>query len=244
MGTPRRFRWGFVVLGIVLIALIAWLAQCQKPTKPKGPPPVAVTVAPVTVQDVATSISELGAAQAWQGVLINPQISGRLDLRRPRRRRRPPGRAARRDRLRTLQGGADPGRRGRCGATRRSWPAPSVTSRAIQTAADPELHRPADRGGPGSHRQAGRGHGARGPGRGRRRPGERPLLPHLLAGQRPRRRAAGRPRQRRHHAASPPASSASTRSSRSRCRSPCRRATSSGCRRSPAGSAVRWSPRR
>jgi multidrug efflux system membrane fusion protein len=78
MGTPRRFRWGFVALGIVLIALIAWLAQCHKPTKPKGPPPVAVTVAPVTVQDVATSISALGAAQAWQGVLINPQINGRL----------------------------------------------------------------------------------------------------------------------------------------------------------------------
>ena len=79
MGTPRRFRWGFVVLGILLIALIAWLAQCYKPTKPKGPPlPVAVTVAPVTVQDIDTSISELGAAQAWQGVLINPQINGRL----------------------------------------------------------------------------------------------------------------------------------------------------------------------
>ena len=74
MGTPRRFRWGFVVLGVVLIALIAWLALGHKPTKPKGPPPVAVTVAPVTIQNIDTSIDELGAAQAWQGVLINPQI--------------------------------------------------------------------------------------------------------------------------------------------------------------------------
>ena len=78
MGTPRRFRWGFVVLGVVLIALLAWLALGNRPAKPKGSPPVAVTVAPVTIQDIDTSISALGAAQAWQGVLINPQVNGRL----------------------------------------------------------------------------------------------------------------------------------------------------------------------
>ena len=78
MQPPRRFRWGFVVLGLILIALIVWLTQCHQQTKPKGTPPVGVTVAPVTVQDVETSMSELGAAQAWQGVLINPQINGRL----------------------------------------------------------------------------------------------------------------------------------------------------------------------
>ena len=78
MGTPRRFRWGFVVLGILLIALFAWLWFGNKPAKPKGTPTVGVTVAPVTLQDVATSMSELGAAQAWQGVLINPQVNGRL----------------------------------------------------------------------------------------------------------------------------------------------------------------------
>jgi membrane fusion protein, multidrug efflux system len=78
MQPPRRFRWGFVVLGLILIVLIVWLTQCHQQTKPKGSPPVGVTVAPVTVQDVDTSMSELGAAQAWQGVLINPQINGRL----------------------------------------------------------------------------------------------------------------------------------------------------------------------
>jgi len=62
----------------VLVALIAWLTQCHEETKPKGRPPVAVTVAPVIVQDIATSMSALGAAQAWQGVLINPQVNGRL----------------------------------------------------------------------------------------------------------------------------------------------------------------------
>jgi multidrug efflux system membrane fusion protein len=78
MQPPRRFRWGFVVLGLILIALIVWLTQCHQTAKPKGTPPVGVTVAPVTVQDVQTSMSELGAAQAWQGVLINPQVNGRL----------------------------------------------------------------------------------------------------------------------------------------------------------------------
>lgn len=78
MQPPRRFRWGFVVLALVLVALIAWLTQRHKETKPKGPPPVAVTVAPVIIQDIATSMSALGAAQAWQGVLINPQVNGRL----------------------------------------------------------------------------------------------------------------------------------------------------------------------
>ncbi|HEX3405679.1 MAG TPA: efflux RND transporter periplasmic adaptor subunit [Caulobacteraceae bacterium] len=78
MGSPRRFRWGFVVLAVLLVALIAWLVMGQKPAKPKGTPPVGVTVAPVTLQDVPTTMTALGAAQAWQGVLINPQINGRL----------------------------------------------------------------------------------------------------------------------------------------------------------------------
>jgi multidrug efflux system membrane fusion protein len=67
-----------VALVALLVALIAWLALGHKETKPKGSPPVGVTVAPVTAQDVATSMTALGAAQAWQGVLINPQVNGRL----------------------------------------------------------------------------------------------------------------------------------------------------------------------
>jgi multidrug efflux system membrane fusion protein len=78
MQERRRFRWGFIVLGILLILLLLWLVFGHQAPKPKGPPPVAVTVAKVTSQDVPTSITALGAAQAWQGVLINPQISGRL----------------------------------------------------------------------------------------------------------------------------------------------------------------------
>ena len=79
MGTPRRFRWGFVVLGVVLVGLIGWwlIAGIQKPP-PRRQPPVAVTIAKVSTADVPITVSALGAAQAWQGVLIVPQISGRL----------------------------------------------------------------------------------------------------------------------------------------------------------------------
>jgi multidrug efflux system membrane fusion protein len=78
MQPPRRFRWGFLALGVLLVALILWLTFGHQKPKPKGPPPVPVTVAKVTLQDVPTTVTALGAAQAWQGVLINPQVSGRL----------------------------------------------------------------------------------------------------------------------------------------------------------------------
>ena len=79
MAPPRRFRWGFVLLGLVLVALIVWVViASQKPATARTPQPIRVTVAKVGVQDIATSVTALGAAQAWQGVLINPQVSGRL----------------------------------------------------------------------------------------------------------------------------------------------------------------------
>jgi multidrug efflux system membrane fusion protein len=78
MQPPRRFRWGFLLLGVALILLIAWLVFHQQPAKPKGAPPTPVTVAKVTTADIPSTVTELGAAQAWRGVLINPQVSGRL----------------------------------------------------------------------------------------------------------------------------------------------------------------------
>ncbi len=79
MADRRRPRWGFVLLGVVLIALVVWLViASRKPAKAAKPPAVAVTAATVAVQDVPVVVTALGAAQAWQGVLINAQVSGRL----------------------------------------------------------------------------------------------------------------------------------------------------------------------
>jgi multidrug efflux system membrane fusion protein len=79
MTPPRRFRWGFVALGVLLVALIAWaFFLSQQHPKPHGPPPVPVTVVKSASQDVPVVVTALGAAQAWQGVTIVPQISGRL----------------------------------------------------------------------------------------------------------------------------------------------------------------------
>ena len=51
----------------------------QKKAKGEGGPQVvAVATAPVTQQAVPVSIDAIGAAQAWQGVLIRPQVAGRL----------------------------------------------------------------------------------------------------------------------------------------------------------------------
>jgi multidrug efflux system membrane fusion protein len=74
----RRFRWGFAALGVLLIAILAWVFLHPKAPPPQKPPPVSVTVAKVVVQDIPVSISGLGAAQAWKSVLINTQVSGML----------------------------------------------------------------------------------------------------------------------------------------------------------------------
>ena len=79
MATPRRFRWGFVVLTVVLVALVAliWVLTHQ-PTKTPKSPAVPVNTAKATVQDIPVVISAIGAAQAWQAVTINAQITGKL----------------------------------------------------------------------------------------------------------------------------------------------------------------------
>ena len=79
MAPHRRFRWGFALLGVVLLALVAWaIVGSKKPAKAAKPVAVAVSVAKVAVQDVPVVVSAIGAAQAWQGVIVNPQVSGRL----------------------------------------------------------------------------------------------------------------------------------------------------------------------
>jgi multidrug efflux system membrane fusion protein len=78
MAARRRFRWGFALLGVLLIALIVWAVFGHKKPDKAAPPKIPVSVAQVSVQDVPLSIDALGAAQAWQGVLINPQVNGKL----------------------------------------------------------------------------------------------------------------------------------------------------------------------
>ena len=78
MAQQRRFRWGFAVLGVLVIALFAWVIFHPKAPPPQKPPPVAVTVAKVVVQDIPVAVAGLGSAQAWKSVLINSQVSGML----------------------------------------------------------------------------------------------------------------------------------------------------------------------
>jgi membrane fusion protein, multidrug efflux system len=78
MAERRRFRWVFVALGVLAIALVLWVVLHKKPAKPQKPPAIAVAVARATVQDVPVSITALGAAQAWYSDTILAQVSGKL----------------------------------------------------------------------------------------------------------------------------------------------------------------------
>jgi multidrug efflux system membrane fusion protein len=79
MAARRRVRWGFIALAVVAIALAAWaLLHHKKPDTSKGPHSPSVTTAVVTARSMPISVTALGAAQAWQGVIIRPQISGKL----------------------------------------------------------------------------------------------------------------------------------------------------------------------
>ena len=79
MAAPRRIRWGFVALAVVLVGLFAWIwIIFHPPAKAPKPPPVPVYTAKATVQDVPMTISAIGAAQAWQAVTINAQVTGKL----------------------------------------------------------------------------------------------------------------------------------------------------------------------
>jgi len=72
-------RLGFVLLGLVLVGLVLWIVFAgHKPKEQKKTPPVSVTVAQATVQDVPLSIGAHGAVLPWQGVTIHAQVNGKL----------------------------------------------------------------------------------------------------------------------------------------------------------------------
>lgn len=76
---PKRFRWGFLVVGAVLVGMIAWLVWGnKKQARPNASPTVAVTTTKATSRDFPVVVTALGAAQAWQGVTIRAQVNGRL----------------------------------------------------------------------------------------------------------------------------------------------------------------------
>jgi multidrug efflux system membrane fusion protein len=75
----RRFRAGFWVAGLVLVALVLWIAFGQKKKPPPAKPPtIPVAAAQVSVADVPVSVDALGSALAWQGVVIRAQVNGAL----------------------------------------------------------------------------------------------------------------------------------------------------------------------
>jgi multidrug efflux system membrane fusion protein len=76
--SKRRFRWGFVVLGIIVLALFAWAIFHKAPAKPQKAPTVSVSTAAVVSRDIQLSIDALGAAQPWSGVTIRAQVNGKL----------------------------------------------------------------------------------------------------------------------------------------------------------------------
>jgi multidrug efflux system membrane fusion protein len=77
MASRRRVHWGFAVLGVVAIALVLWVIFKPHP-KPQRPHVIPVTAVKAGSQDIAVSISALGAAQAWTSDTILAQVSGRL----------------------------------------------------------------------------------------------------------------------------------------------------------------------
>jgi membrane fusion protein, multidrug efflux system len=76
----RRWRlgWLFVAFCVAGVALVAWLFLRKQPPAVSGPQPVPVSVATVSLRDVPISITALGAAQAWTGVTVTAQVSGKL----------------------------------------------------------------------------------------------------------------------------------------------------------------------
>jgi multidrug efflux system membrane fusion protein len=76
---PKRFRWGFLVVGAILVGMIAWLVYGnKKPARTNPAPTVAVTTTKASMRDFPVVVTALGAAQAWQGVTIRAQVNGRL----------------------------------------------------------------------------------------------------------------------------------------------------------------------
>jgi len=63
----------------ILLGLLAVPAAHAQPARPQGRPPVPVSVAPVTVQDVPIHLRGLGTVQAYRSVLVRARVDGVID---------------------------------------------------------------------------------------------------------------------------------------------------------------------
>jgi multidrug efflux system membrane fusion protein len=79
---PMRFsRMRLLVLGLIALALLVGVGVFfgrPAPAKTQKSVVVAVSAATAKTQDVPITLTELGAATPWRGVVIRAQVSGRL----------------------------------------------------------------------------------------------------------------------------------------------------------------------
>jgi multidrug efflux system membrane fusion protein len=74
----NRRRLVFVGLAVLAILLAAWAIFHKPPAKKPAPHAIPVTAAKAVSQDFQTTLSTIGAAQAWTSDLIFSQVSGKL----------------------------------------------------------------------------------------------------------------------------------------------------------------------
>jgi multidrug efflux system membrane fusion protein len=75
---PQRHHWIFISLGVLAVILVAWVIFHRSAKPPAAPPAVPVSAVRAQRQDIAMSITALGAAQAWTSVTVLAQVSGKL----------------------------------------------------------------------------------------------------------------------------------------------------------------------
>ena len=179
MERPRRFRLGFVLLGLLLLGMIVWFVLSNhKPKETKKVAPTPVAVAKAAVKDVPVAIAAIGSALPWQGVTIRTQVNGKL-IAVPFKE----GAYVKQGQL-LAQIDEAPYRavliqaQGALKRDQALLAEARIDLKRYQTLVGAGLHRQAAGRYAGRPSETGRRHGLDRPGNGRGGPGERQLLPH------------------------------------------------------------------